>query len=99
MKKVLVILSFLNLFILSACLSDSSHLFNVLDYGAKGYRITDDSKAIQNAIDECSKAGGGKVLLPGGYTFMSSPLHLASFIDFHIEVNAVLIANPDASIY
>lgn len=99
MKKIVVILSLLNLFVLTACLNHSSHIYNVLDYGAVGDGVTDDAEAIQRAIDECSESGGGKVLFPGGYTFMSGPLHLASFIDFHIDTNAVLIANPDECIY
>lgn len=85
--------------ILLACSNHPSQIYNVLDYGAMGDGVTDDSKAIQTAIDQCSKAGGGKVLLPSGYTFMSGPLHLASFVDFHIDVNTVLVANPDESIY
>lgn len=82
-----------------ACSSRSSSIYNVLDYGAVGDGITDDSKAIQEAIDECSKDGGGQVLLPSGYIFLSGPLHLASFIDFHVGLNTVLMAHPDESVY
>lgn len=99
MKRIIVILNLLSLFLLLACSGHSSHIFNVLDYGATGDGVTDDSEAIQSAIDDCAKAGGGQVLFPGGYTYMSGPLRLASFIDFHLEANAVLVANPDENIY
>ena len=40
--------------------------YNVLDFGAKADGITIDSPAVQKAIDECSKNGGGTVFFPRG---------------------------------
>ena len=57
------------------------------------------SKAIQRAINECNKAGGGTVLIPAGKTFLCGPFHLASNINLHVEPNACLLANPNESIY
>src|SRR3954451_16619721 len=65
--------------------SSFQNVFDVRKYGAIGNGKINDAKAIQKAIDACSKAGGGTVLLPAGYVFMSGPLQLASCIDFHIE--------------
>lgn len=50
-----------------------STVFNVLDYGAKGDGVTDDTHAIQLAINAAFKAGGGEVLLPEGTYLVSGP--------------------------
>lgn len=46
-------------------------IFNVNDYGAKGDGITDDTQAIQKAIDAAAAAGGGQVYLAGGTYIVS----------------------------
>lgn len=48
-------------------------LFNVLDFGAKGDGVTDDTQAIQKAIDAAYKAGGGEVFLPQGTYILNGP--------------------------
>ena len=44
-------------------------VFNVLDFGAVGDNVNDDTTAIQNAIDTAFTAGGGVVYLPADKTF------------------------------
>jgi parallel beta-helix repeat protein len=47
-------------------------IFNVQDFGAKGDGITDDTAAIQSAIDAASAAGGGQVYMPTGTYIVSA---------------------------
>ncbi|MBA1242799.1 hypothetical protein G7016_08630 [Pseudomonas japonica] len=46
-------------------------IFNVLDYGAKGDATTNDTHAIQRAINAAAEAGGGEVYLPKGTYIVS----------------------------
>lgn len=85
--------------LLSCPASMLANIFNVLHYGAKGDGKTDDAKAIQQAIDACTKSGGGQVLFPTGHTFMAGPIELKSNVEMHLQVGATLLANPDESIY
>ncbi|WP_225773397.1 glycosyl hydrolase family 28-related protein [Pseudomonas sp. Marseille-Q5115] len=47
-------------------------LFDVKDFGATGDGVTDDTLAVQAAIDAAAAAGGGRVILPAG-TYRISP--------------------------
>ncbi len=46
-------------------------IYNVLDYNAEGDGITDDTVAIQAAIDAAGAAGGGTVYFPAGRYLVS----------------------------
>lgn len=71
-------------------------IFDIRNYGAKGDGVTDATAAIQAAIDACSSAGGGMVLVHGGVYFIR-PLTLHSGVNLHIAAGASLSAsiNPE----
>ncbi|MBB2144900.1 glycoside hydrolase family 28 protein [Pedobacter sp. LMG 31464] len=73
--------------------------YNINDFGAKGDGKTDDAVAIQKAIDACTTAGGGRVVVPSGKTYLAGPFKLKSYVEFYVALNAKLLANPNEKVY
>ena len=70
-----------------------------MNFGARGDGTGNDSEAIQKTIDACSKAGGGRVVIPSGKVCRCGPVKLRSHIDFHVESGARVEAIPDIKLY
>lgn len=66
-----------------------SDTFSILKFGAKPDGNTLNTKAINNAINACSKNGGGIVLVSDGF-WLTGPLILKSNVNLHITRGAVL---------
>ncbi|MBQ1233702.1 MAG: hypothetical protein IIX86_09250 [Clostridia bacterium] len=71
------------------------YTLSVLDCGAYGDAVHDDTAAIQDAIDRVAAAGGGRVLLPGsddfyGRRYIATSLLMRSNVDLHFGDGAVL---------
>ncbi|MBQ9356525.1 MAG: glycoside hydrolase family 88 protein, partial [Prevotella sp.] len=49
-----------------------------------------NQRAIQKAIDKCSRKGGGRVIVPAGQHFLTGAIHLKSHVNLHVEEGAVL---------
>ena len=58
----------------------------------------DSSAAIAKAIDACSKAGGGRVIVPAG-EFLTAAVHLKINVNLYISKGATLKFSTDASKY
>ena len=67
--------------------------FNIKDYGAVGDNVTDNTKAIQNAINAADNAGGGKVIIPAG-EYLCGPLNFTNNLNLHIDSAAILRMLP-----
>lgn len=74
----------------------SARDFNLRDFGAAGDGKTLDTAAIQKAIDECSAAGGGRVVAEGG-VFVTGTVHLKNGVELHVEANASILGSPEWS--
>ena len=65
--------------------------FPITKYGAKsGNTAKKNQKAIQKAIDTCSKKGGGRVIVPAGQKFLTGAITLKSGVNLVVEDGAVL---------
>jgi polygalacturonase len=67
-------------------------------YGAKGDGVAKDTAAIQGAIDDCERRGGGTVKLTAG-TYLSAPVVLKSNITLQLDRGATLLGSSDQSDY
>jgi polygalacturonase len=65
--------------------------FNIRDYGATGNGSSNDTAAIQRAIDAAATAGGGTVRAPSGTYKSSNSIHLKSNITIQLDAGATII--------
>ncbi|AGL49359.1 glycoside hydrolase [Thermotoga maritima MSB8] len=67
---------------------------NLLDFGARGDGRTDCSESFKRAIEELSKQGGGRLIVPEG-VFLTGPIHLKSNIELHVKGTIKFIPDPE----
>ena len=78
-----------------SALSVRAGIFDVTAFGAKADDATDNTAAIQKAIDTCSAKGGGRVLVPGGGIYQTYTLNLKNNVELHIDRGATLKGGED----
>lgn len=76
----------------------STGVFNVRDYGAKGDGIALDTAAINQAIEACTTAGAGQVLIPPG-RYLSGTVHLRSNVTLFLAAGATLVGTANLAEY
>ena len=72
--------------------------FNVTRFGGKADGKTDSSEAFRRAIDEASRAGGGRVVVTEG-VFLTGAIHLKSNVNLHIAKGATIRFSPEPKQY
>ncbi|MEO7313157.1 MAG: glycoside hydrolase family 28 protein [Chitinophagaceae bacterium] len=72
--------------------------FLITAYGAKADGKTLNTVAFKKAIEACTKAGGGHVVVPFG-RFLTGAIHLEDNVDLHLEDSAVIAFSTDAKDY
>ena len=69
--------------------------FAIAKFGAVGDGTSDCTVAFRDAIDACSKAGGGRVTVPPG-RYLTGAIHLKSHVNLHVSKGATILfsTNP-----
>jgi polygalacturonase len=93
---------FVPMFLLVLCVlsgaSAAQSPYDVRASGAKGDAVTDDTAAIQKAIDTAEAAGGGTVLLPPG-TYLAGSIELKSHITLDLAPGAIIQGSSNIADY
>jgi hypothetical protein len=71
-------------------------VYNVRDYGAVGDGATLDTRALRVLLALVGAAGGGEVLFPAPYRFLTAPLNFSSNTLLRVEGALAFAARPDA---
>ncbi|QVY66083.1 glycoside hydrolase family 28 protein [Polaribacter sp. Q13] len=64
--------------------------FNISKYGAVNDGKTINTVAVQKAIDDCTKKGGGTVMVDGGGIYVIGTIFMKSNVTLHIDNGTVL---------
>src|SRR5947209_5047639 len=73
-------------------------VYNALSFGVKNDRRTNNARAIQKAIDACSRAGGGTVYFPAG-DFLTGTIVLRTNVTIHLSPGATLWGSREMADY
>src|SRR5215471_1359917 len=72
--------------------------FVISKYGAKPDGKADCTGAFRQAIDEASRAGGGRVIVPAG-VYLSGAIHLKSNVNLVVQKDATIKFATDTKLY
>ena len=72
--------------------------FNIIEYGAVGDGCALNTVAIQAAIDDCCKRGGGTVFIPSGQ-FVTGTIYLKDNVYLHLDHGARLMSSLNMEDY
>ncbi|MFJ5974710.1 glycosyl hydrolase family 28 protein [Streptomyces sp. NPDC093060] len=65
-------------------------VFDVRDYGAKGDGSTNDTPAVNKAVNAASSAGGGTVRFPAGTYKSKNTIHMKSNVTLQVDTGATI---------
>jgi len=84
--------------VVSVSFSQTKGYLNVLDFGAKTDGKTLSTKAIQRAIDQCHKNGGGTVNFPAG-KYLTGTIQLKDHVILHLQAGSKILGSTNIKDY
>jgi len=87
-----------SLLLLSSTLHLTARDYVITDYGAVSDTTVLSTDALQQCIDRCSAAGGGRVVVPAGQ-YKTGTIVLKSNVHLHLELGATLYGSTDLRDY
>jgi polygalacturonase len=69
--------------------------FPLIKFGAVAGGETDCKPALDEAIEACQEAGGGRVVVPPGKWLVRGPIHLKSNVNLHVSEGATILFSAD----
>ena len=87
-----------SLLLLSSTLHSTARDYVITDYGAVSDTTVLSTDALQQCIDRCSAAGGGRVVVPAGQ-YKTGTIVLKSNVHLHLELGATLYGSTDLRDY
>ncbi|MEI6945593.1 glycoside hydrolase family 28 protein [Paraflavisolibacter sp. H34] len=70
----------------------------VTSFGAINDGVTKNTEAFKKAIETCSAAGGGRVVVPAG-NYLTGPIYLESGVNLHLQEGATIVFSRDPKDY
>jgi len=102
MNKIIFLISISVLCVLHCSaqndLNEHTYSYNIKNYGALGDGVSIDTKAINAAISDCVKHGGGTVYVPAG-TYVTGSFQLFSNVNLYLSAGAIILASKDTGSY
>jgi polygalacturonase len=78
--------------------SSATGVYNIRDFGAESGGAALCTQAIQSAVDQCAKDGGGTVLFPPGI-WLTGTVYLESHVTIRLENGCTVLGSKDKSHY
>ncbi|MDE5849285.1 MAG: glycoside hydrolase [Muribaculaceae bacterium] len=79
-------------------LTAGARTYDITSYGAVSDTTILSTSAIQRAIDDCSRAGGGRVVVPSG-DFKTGSVFLKNNVHLYLEEGATIYGSTDINDY
>ena len=72
--------------------------FHITAFGAVGDNAKDNTEAFRQAIAACTRAGGGRIVVPAGQ-FVTGAIELKSRVNLHLDAGSTIRFTRDTSKY